>query len=182
MRKPQYRLTRSGRYRDFQRQKVYDWERAHVFPEKEFREIMSIAECQVIVNKAYEYFGLIGPPEVHDGRGRRSACGSIYAVRLPKWARFTEVVLHEAAHGISSRLCMRIKVPIETMFRMATNGTSDEYADLVFQPGHGEVFVRIFVELLRHYGHNEFSLLSSLEESGVKWNDQSYCEPEGRST
>jgi hypothetical protein len=38
---------------------------------------------------------------VTDGRGRRHACGSREAIKLPRWARTRAVVLHECAHGLA---------------------------------------------------------------------------------
>jgi hypothetical protein len=73
-------------------------------------------------------------------------------------------VIHESAHGIASLLCQR---------RLG----SEEFR---YHPGHGTIFVRVFVELLRHYGHNEFQLLSSLEEWGIKWSEDAACEPARR--
>lgn len=94
------------RQRDFQRGRVYRWEGEHVLPHD--REILSLAECTRLVEVAYRWAeadrtGLADwrPPCVQDGRGRRHACGSRQAIKLPRWARTRPVVLHECAHGMA---------------------------------------------------------------------------------
>ena len=41
------------------------------------------------------------PIRVTDGRRRRSACGLPGEIRMPRWARFERVTLHEIAHSVS---------------------------------------------------------------------------------
>lgn len=111
--------------RDTQRAKVYRWERAHVFPpENEWivtptssrpaRPMLTLAECDALVEHAWsqpDYPRFPGGrlprryrPRIEDGRGRRRACFNPYgpvSIKLPRWSRFREVVLHEAAHAIT---------------------------------------------------------------------------------
>lgn len=95
-----------ARPRDFQRGRVYRWEGEHVLPHD--REILSLDACARLVEVAYRWAEADGaaaagwrPPGVHDGRGRRHACGSRQAIKLPRWARTRPVVLHECAHGMA---------------------------------------------------------------------------------
>src|SRR5215831_16456427 len=39
-----------------------------------------------------------GVPRVGDGRGRRKACGNAVEIKIPLWARRSDVVIHELAH------------------------------------------------------------------------------------
>ena len=95
-----------ARPRDFQRGRVYRWEGEHVLPHD--REILSLDACARLVEAAYRWAEADRaaaaewrPPGVHDGRGRRHACGSRQAIKLPRWARTRPVVLHECAHGMA---------------------------------------------------------------------------------
>jgi hypothetical protein len=92
--------------RDFQRSRVYRWEAQHVFPHA--GERLPLARCRALVEEAYRWFEAPGPdpawapPVVTEGRGRRHACGSREAIKLPLWARTRAVVLHECAHGMAA--------------------------------------------------------------------------------
>lgn len=82
--------------RDFQRSRVYKWER------QEFgwdTEMISLSECQRIINAEADWLGI----EVNDGRGCRNALAKITRnqIGLPKWARKRWVVLHEIAHFLA---------------------------------------------------------------------------------
>ena len=94
------------RPRDFQRARVYRWEAEHVFPLAADR--LSLEQCRALVERAYRWREAPGfrhgwaPPAVTDGRGRRHACGSRTAIKLPRWARTRAVVLHECAHGMAN--------------------------------------------------------------------------------
>ncbi len=100
------RRRKPARPRDFQRGRVYRWEGLHVMPDD--RQVLSLDDCARLVEAAYrwaeaETAGQPGwsPPAVTDGRGRRHACGSRQAIKLPRWARTRPVVLHECAHGMA---------------------------------------------------------------------------------
>lgn len=43
------------------------------------------------------------PPRVDDGRGCRRALGGLSGITIPRWARKTDVVIHELAHVIVCR-------------------------------------------------------------------------------
>jgi hypothetical protein len=99
------RQKRAVKPRDFQRARVYRWEAEHVFPHA--GERLSLERCRTLVEAAYRWHEEPGadpawaPPAVTDGRGRRHACGSRAAIKLPRWARTRAVVLHECAHGMA---------------------------------------------------------------------------------
>jgi putative metallohydrolase (TIGR04338 family) len=44
-----------------------------------------------------------GVPRVGDGRGRRKACGNAVEIKIPLWARRSDVVIHELAHTLTRR-------------------------------------------------------------------------------
>lgn len=105
--KPARRGRAPARPRDFQRGRVYSWEQAHVFP-LAAGERLSLEACRALVAQAYRWREAAScrdpawaPPRVTDGRGRRHACGSRAAIKLPRWARTRAVVLHECAHGMA---------------------------------------------------------------------------------
>lgn len=87
--------------RDNQRKKLYCAE--GVVHGKHFETIPEIQEHvnKIAVSdwwkkhhKFYTY-----PITVHDGRGRRNACAvGMTDIKLPKWSRHEEVILHELAH------------------------------------------------------------------------------------
>ena len=103
--KPRRKARKAKRPRDFQRARVYRWEAAHVFPQA--GEPLSLAACRGLVETVFRWAECPGddagwrPPLVTDGRGRRHACGSREAIKLPRWARTRAVVLHECAHGLA---------------------------------------------------------------------------------
>lgn len=92
------RRRRRAKPRDFQRARVYRWEAAHVFPHA--GEPMSLAACRALVEEVFGWAGRPAPV-VTDGRGRRHACGSPDAIKLPRWSRTRAIVLHECAHGLA---------------------------------------------------------------------------------
>lgn len=99
-------IRAAPRPRDQQRARLYRWEAAHVLPLD--RELLPLAACEALVERVFRWAeGAAAerpgwrPPRVEDGRGRRHACGSREAIKLPRWARSRPVVLHECAHGLS---------------------------------------------------------------------------------
>ena len=80
------------RPRDFQRSKVYSWERA-VFGRP--TEKLTLEQCAELAKKLCGF-----KVTVKDGRGRRKACAYYErrTISLPKWARCEWVVIHECAH------------------------------------------------------------------------------------
>ena len=87
--------------RDFQRSKVYAWEKEalNLFDPAQWPEI-TLDECKALIQKVFAAKGLI-PPAVKDGRGSSKARGGPDRINLPKWARTKVIVLHECAHGIN---------------------------------------------------------------------------------
>ena len=103
--------------RDNQRSKVYALGQAQwngILPEG--HELIPLDKCQRLVDLCYyrlkgqephKYRGFWGwrhegPPLVTDGRRRRKACysPSEHEIKLPRWARHGETVIHEVAHSI----------------------------------------------------------------------------------
>jgi hypothetical protein len=77
--------------RDFQRQKVYNWEKLEYGWDD---TMLTLEECQEYTNT------LIRNVTVTDGRGRRTPCAKYQSrtIALPKFARKKWIVLHEVAH------------------------------------------------------------------------------------
>jgi hypothetical protein len=84
--------------RDFQRTRVYRWEAAHVLPHA--AQPLTLEACRTLVAAVFRWAERPAPI-VSDGRGRRHACGSPEAIKLPRWARTPAIVLHECAHGLA---------------------------------------------------------------------------------
>ena len=106
--------------RDFQRSKVYEWERIS-FPA--FKEEMQLFECKELASALYGK-----RVKVKDGRGTRSACAypnRYPTISLPRWARNRIVVAHEVAH-----------LYIRSEWRQGN------------LPPHGSTFMRIYIGLL----------------------------------
>lgn len=81
--------------RDFQRSKVYKWEK------EEFgwdTEELSLSDCQLLVDR------VLDDVICTDGRGRRRGAAFVATGRiaLPKYARKRWYVLHECAHFLAS--------------------------------------------------------------------------------
>ena len=129
--------------RDFQRSRVYSWERANVLPLSS--DPLTLAQCEALVDRVYRACERPdpanhewSPPRVTDGRGRRHAAGSREVIKLPRWARTRPIVLHECAHGMAS-------------------------------DGHGPEFVAVYLDLLEHFASFERSYLErTLTEARVR--------------
>jgi hypothetical protein len=91
------RSASTKRLRDFQRSKVYSWERA-VFGRP--TEKLTLEQCAELAKKLCGF-----KVTVKDGRGRRKACAyyETRTIALPKWARCEWVVIHECAHLLTDR-------------------------------------------------------------------------------
>ena len=87
--------------RDSQRSKLYSAE--YVIHGQEFADMAAVHAYVEKINmsdwwKKHNYFYSI-PVEVLDGRGRRKACAiGMRVIKLPKWARYESVILHELTH------------------------------------------------------------------------------------
>lgn len=137
------KLTQGRRPRDFQRAKVYRWERAHVHTMLR-PSPLPLAECSDLVREVFYWYEkplvTLGwaPPQVTDGRGRRHACGSRDVIKLPRWARQRTIVLHECAHGMAS-------------------------------DGHGPEFMARYIELLEEFASMDVTeLVASARLAGVR--------------
>lgn len=95
--------------RDYQRQRVYDSEL------RRGRQFASVGEMQDYVDDMLrlrwwrEHVRRPLSVMVHDGRGRRKACGyrdlnGVGHVKMPKWSRCEAVLLHEIAHTVGGTL------------------------------------------------------------------------------
>lgn len=86
---------------DSQRSAVYKWERT-VWGRRFFGTELTLAECEELIAQVWKDYGKAHPPRVTDGRGRRSAIGSVWRIALPRNLRTEAAVLHEAAHALLS--------------------------------------------------------------------------------
>ena len=127
--------------RDNQRAKVYNFENEHLASEAN----LTLEDCQLIVDTVCRHYD-VRPVTVTDGRGRRKACYSdLYRqIKLPRWARSEEVVLHECAHML-----------------VASRYRRKDVAD------HGPEFVGAFVELLVHHGYDQKRLAAMLNDARI---------------
>lgn len=94
--------------RDTQRKKVYNAEAVLLRFAKPLREITDIEKYlrKQLARKAItsRYPDAAEAMRVKDGRGTRKALAyGTYAISIPLWARNEAIVLHEAAHVITSR-------------------------------------------------------------------------------
>lgn len=147
------------RPRDSQRKKVYraesEWTRllrlGGQFEQLKMPDIPSIQVWVDNILRSYQWkthFSKIGyydEVKVKDGRGRRSACGRMYSISLPVWARDRGVILHELAHSAMAR-----KHP-----RAAT---------------HGPEFCKIFLMLVKRWLGDDAKreLKACMRTKGVK--------------
>ncbi len=89
--------------RDYQRSKVYKFDRAARFElQGSLRESMTLNQCVKLISDVlydHQQPGVI----VSDGRGRRRGCANQSEIKLPRFARNPEYVLHEVAHVLVER-------------------------------------------------------------------------------
>lgn len=122
--------------KDYQRSKVYKWERA-TLEQHAYNRKLTLQECQELVDDLVYWhynidryrYGAPKTPLVTDGRASRRARYDpiTYTIRLPKWTRTIHYVCHETAHAIVGN-----------------------------QRGnwHGPRFVQVFIDLLEFCGWN----------------------------
>lgn len=132
--------------RDFQKQKVYDWE------DKEVRHrtnrVIDFEHAQQFVDGVWLSLGLMYPPKVdlmasHATRIFATGCRGRLQLRMrtPAW-----IILHELAHALT-----------------CTEENTDE--------GHGADFVGMYLKLLDKVLNIPLPLLLySLEKTGIKYN------------
>lgn len=116
--------------RDSQRSRVYaaDYALHETAPRLETIADINAFVAQVLSKATIQRrYGdhLKGTITVHDGRGRRAACGGRDYIKMPAWSRSQALVLHEVAHVIVER----------------------RYGDRV--AAHGREFCAIYLDLVR---------------------------------
>lgn len=85
---------------DSQRSALYSWERS--LPQWTGHGTLTLDECKALIARVWaDYRPGATPPTVTDGRAARSARGSSWSIKLPRWSRSPMVVLHETAHGLT---------------------------------------------------------------------------------
>lgn len=138
-----------SRKRDSQRSRVYAWERRAVSDYADRPTFDSLEECEAFMHPIWRTergrMGLAkraAPALSRNLWGKRNATAhGTTEIKLPKWARSPEVILHEMAH------CL-------------THGDR-----------HGPRFVGCFIGLLaRHHGQDANDLMPLADEMGVRYN------------
>lgn len=140
------------RLADYQRSKVYAWERKFfecviAFDlQKTTNTALSLEECDAFLKMI---FLKKRKPKIKDGRGARRAsfCSNGKKrggfINLPKWARVRWVIVHEAAHAFMAH---------------------DRFA-----AHHGADFMRAYIDLIeKHFGIPKAFTEASAKASGLK--------------
>jgi hypothetical protein len=112
--------------RDFQRNRVYDWEDRVIAPHDS--SFISFSDAQAMVNAIWSEIGLQYPPKVEPLPARAKATvasASRLSIFLPEQTP-SWCLLHEIAHAMTS--------------------TMDGHSD-----GHGALFVGVYVRLISRY-------------------------------
>jgi hypothetical protein len=85
--------------RDFQKSKVYRWEKQTLWYDAHNWRLDTLDECHLLVEKIWLREGLRKPhPKLGDGRGRRTAVSLGGEIKLPRYFRNAVVICHEIAH------------------------------------------------------------------------------------
>ena len=132
------------RMRDFQRSKVYKWEWEVLLSLPQNWMLVTVGECQVLVEKIWlrEEQHLHDVPIVTDGRGRTSAGSKRGEIAIPRKMRQSVVVCHEVAHEM-----------------------------LPYGVGHTEDFVSTFITVLNNnLGISKDALIETAMDFKVKMN------------
>ena len=132
------------RMRDFQRSKVYKWEWEVLRSLPQNWMLVTVGECQVLVEKIWlrEEQHLHDVPIVTDGRGRTSAGSKRGEIAIPRKMRQSVVVCHEVAHEM-----------------------------LPYGVGHTEDFVSTFITVLNNnLGISKDALIETAMDFKVKMN------------
>ena len=129
--------------RDFQKSKVYRWEKQTLWYDAHNWRLDTLDECHLLVEKIWLHEGLRKPcPKLGDGRGRRTAVSLGGEIKLPKYFRNAVVICHEIAH------------------EMLPKGT-----------GHTEDFVSTFINVLHNnLGLSKDELVTSASDFRIKMN------------
>lgn len=122
--------------RDYQRQRVYDWEDQHIRPKD--RSVIPYSQAQAMVNYIWEQEGLLFPPTVRE-MPKQNRTAEAKANRSNVWVKpegiASWVLLHEIAHSL-------------------TTDTFDEESQR-----HGPAFVGVYMRLLEKHIRIPLSLL-----------------------
>ncbi len=95
--------------RDFQRKRVYRWEKEVLWNHPNNWKFDTLSECHVFIEKIWlversKFFTKITPvPRLGDDRSRRSAVSLGGEIRLPRFARTAVIICHEVAHELLPR-------------------------------------------------------------------------------
>jgi hypothetical protein len=135
--------------RDFQKSKVYAWERKHVFPRID-SVLKPVHLLQKLVDYMWAEIGRENPPRVFiETRYKTKSTGNRYDIRLMDSMRDEHTVVHELGHSLN--LC-------------EDRGVYDS---------HGPNFVADYAYLLcRFYGFDKFEILYTLKKERVKINEK----------
>lgn len=107
--------------RDYQRQRMYDWESRHVKPLTD--TIRTVPECRVTVALCASLYAVQPPHIKATTRARvRGHAHSNGLISLPEWTRRDYYIIHEAAHHVGYKA-----------FGVMS---------------HGELFMRVLIDLL----------------------------------
>lgn len=93
--------------RDFQRQRLYNWELAHaarLVPSLATR-FETLEECAEFVSELCRRIGSHrSRMTIGSGCGRRRGCGGPREIKLPTWTRSAWYIAHEVAHGCNDTM------------------------------------------------------------------------------
>lgn len=132
--------------RDFQKSKVYAWERQHVSPRD--RSKVPFGALQGMVDAIWADLGLLYPPEVQPmpkTAKRVLATGCRMTLRFPEQTP-SWVVLHEIGHALASDI----------------DGNTDH---------HGPIYVGHYLNLLERYMPQipQSYLMLTLQQAGIEF-------------
>ena len=122
--------------RDFQKQRVYDWESTIACSNPDvLTKPLTFEEVVELVDTVWEHWRPGSHPPIVKNLGKRqiAARGSRREVRFPRWTWFPRIVLHEIAHSLNDK-CQ-----------------SFGYRKKDLCSPHGPEFVRIYCDLIEWY-------------------------------
>lgn len=134
--------------RDFQRQRVYNWEKAQKLFGTD--KHMEFTDCRRLALTLWaKYIPTANPPTIVQKDWRSRSCfrynnsGSINEIILSRHGQRAEQTLHELAHAI------------------VWNLSKDEHSF------HGPEFMAVYITLLTHVGYDKDTLIKSARAAGV---------------
>lgn len=133
--------------RDSQQTTVYNWGWALAKRHPQLGESLTIAQCESLVCDIWsDYRADSLPPIVaFPSSNNLSALGKRWKVSLPPWARTPLIVLHELAHAL-------------------LDGGEGQH----LEPDHGPIFVKMYCDLLEHYGGIDIDAAKRLAPSKMR--------------